>query len=60
MTTTSITEFLLWCVGINSGFLLLWFIAIAFRPSSGEPGEPRAPGVHAVERREQLKHCGTR
>jgi hypothetical protein len=25
MTTTGITDFLLWCVGINYGFLLLWF-----------------------------------
>ena len=25
MTTTSITEFLLRCVGINYGFLFLWF-----------------------------------
>ena len=30
MTTTSITEFLLWCVGINYGFLLLWFVGFAF------------------------------
>ncbi|EGV16272.1 DUF6868 family protein [Thiocapsa marina] len=30
MTTTSITDVLLWCVGINYGFLLLWFGVFAF------------------------------
>ncbi len=30
MTTTGITEFLLWCVGINYGLLLLWFGVFAF------------------------------
>ena len=30
MPTTSITDVLLWCVGINYGFLLLWFVGFAF------------------------------
>jgi len=30
MTTTDITDFLLWCVGINYGFLLFWFGVFAF------------------------------
>jgi hypothetical protein len=30
MTTTAINDLLLWCVGINYGFLLIWFGAFAF------------------------------
>jgi len=30
MTTADITEILLWCVGINYGLLLLWFVGFAF------------------------------
>jgi hypothetical protein len=30
MTTTAIAELLLWCLGINYGFLLLWFGVFVF------------------------------
>ncbi|WP_373509401.1 DUF6868 family protein [Thiocapsa sp.] len=30
MTTTAIEDLLLWCLGINYGFLLLWFGVFVF------------------------------